>query len=519
MRILIVLTSLVSVLAAGCFFSFHVLSKQLLTFEQVKARYPLSSFVDRRGTPLLQDEQFGKTRTRGWASLKEFKTPIDVNASAEALVSLLYPNRSQRLMVRAIQSRWSNEQILEAYLNLVEYRSSVQGISAASFEYFEKSVGDLNSKDILTLQSLIKNPVGRRSALRHHKKRQMPQAFRQNVDLNQKATLTFDLPLQNYVQHFVKKNESFVLIDNRTGEILSAINDVTSRSSLHEMFAPFLFATALDKRAITLKTNLHDAPLGPEYRENLSAREALQTHHFSATTEVLELIGEDQFLDTLQNLNLKDKVSLVDVGNAFRTFVHAGELSGLKWQMDSKVIKRSVFSEEASFLILDALTRYFDRQWYATYKGIDTQVLMSQQYTMVSRGLNEKYLLKIAQGLHQYLKSPAPQMPKNVVRLKNEFFISTTENMPKSIAAEKIIYPTDRSELAFDPKPLFFQVRSPEINSYWFLNGKALSPVRQFTAWKPREGHFHLEIRNSKGHTIDAVRFRVAKGVVPIHDL
>ncbi|MGP7794845.1 penicillin-binding protein 1C [Sphingomonas sp. CLY1604] len=59
---------------------------------------------------------------------------------------------------RAIEARWSKEQILETYLNLAGYRGEAQGIGAAALGLFGKTPASLSRDDGLLLAALLPDP-------------------------------------------------------------------------------------------------------------------------------------------------------------------------------------------------------------------------------------------------------------------------------------------------------------------------------------------------------------------------
>ena len=59
---------------------------------------------------------------------------------------------------RALEARWSKDQILEAYLNLAGYRGEAQGIGAAALGLFGKTPASLSRDDALLLAALLPDP-------------------------------------------------------------------------------------------------------------------------------------------------------------------------------------------------------------------------------------------------------------------------------------------------------------------------------------------------------------------------
>ncbi|HEX9920757.1 MAG TPA: biosynthetic peptidoglycan transglycosylase, partial [Candidatus Methylomirabilis sp.] len=64
----------------------------------------------------------------------------------------------QVLEAREMERRWSKNQILEAYLNLITFRGELQGIAAAARGLFGKDPHGLDQAEGLVLASLIRSP-------------------------------------------------------------------------------------------------------------------------------------------------------------------------------------------------------------------------------------------------------------------------------------------------------------------------------------------------------------------------
>ena len=63
-------------------------------------------------------------------------------------------------LARRITERYSNDQVLEFYLNRVYFGSGFYGIRAASLGYFGKEPADLTTREAASIAALIKNPNG-----------------------------------------------------------------------------------------------------------------------------------------------------------------------------------------------------------------------------------------------------------------------------------------------------------------------------------------------------------------------
>ena len=61
-------------------------------------------------------------------------------------------------MAFRIERAYSKERILELYLNQIYLGQGTYGIAAASLEYFDKSIKELNYSDVALLAALPKAP-------------------------------------------------------------------------------------------------------------------------------------------------------------------------------------------------------------------------------------------------------------------------------------------------------------------------------------------------------------------------
>jgi penicillin-binding protein 1C len=64
----------------------------------------------------------------------------------------------QMRAAQALETKWSKDEILEAYLNLAGYRGEAQGIGAAAQTLFGKSPAALNRQDAILIAALLPNP-------------------------------------------------------------------------------------------------------------------------------------------------------------------------------------------------------------------------------------------------------------------------------------------------------------------------------------------------------------------------
>ena len=142
----------------------------------------------------------------GWQTYFQASRRFGASTITMQVARIRYGIRSNKLtgkmwqMLRAMQieMHYSKNEILEAYLNLAPYGNNIEGIGAASFIYFGKSVHDLTLPEALTLAVIPQNPTKRvpdRGILKTIRNKLFARwIIKHPVD--KQATSLFELPLQ-----------------------------------------------------------------------------------------------------------------------------------------------------------------------------------------------------------------------------------------------------------------------------------------------------------------------------------
>lgn len=226
----------------------------------------------------------------------------------------LFRKLQQMAFAIRLDSYWSKDEILEAYLNLLSFRGEWQGIRAASQGMFAKAPHGIDRAEALILASLIANPnarskaVARRACLYASKKEircdELKEIARAHLDrplvLTRRdqaaphvarffpsAESTQRSSLDRDIQVFAQKalNEqmavlkqqnvqdaAILLVNHRTGEVLSYIGSSASFSAAPEVdgiqglrqagstLKPFLYAKAFEQRLLQPDNHLIDEP-------------------------------------------------------------------------------------------------------------------------------------------------------------------------------------------------------------------------------------------------------------------
>jgi len=219
---------------------------------------------------------------------------------------------------RELERHWSKEQILEAYLNLITFRSELQGIVAASRGLFGKEPSGLDERESLLLAALIRSPnakadvVASRACLLagatdadddcsrlHDFARTIlnrpyhisphanlaPHVARQLLTGGRlTATSTLDGPLQKFASEVLTRqlgaisrqnvhDGAVLVIENRTGDILAYVANSGDESSARHVdgimakrqagstLKPFLYGLAIELRLMTSASLIDDSPV------------------------------------------------------------------------------------------------------------------------------------------------------------------------------------------------------------------------------------------------------------------
>ena len=217
-----------------------------------------------------------------------------------------------------LEKHWTKNQVLEAYLNLITFRSELQGIVAASRGLFGKEPSGLDEKESLLLAALIRSPnasaavVATRACMLSESMENRtgcgplrafageiltrsyhitphaslaPHVARQLLgEGEQKVTSTIDGPLQKFAADVLSyhlraissqnvHDGAALVIDNKTGEILAYVANSGADSSARHVdgimakrqagstLKPFLYGLAIERRLLTAASLLDDSPV------------------------------------------------------------------------------------------------------------------------------------------------------------------------------------------------------------------------------------------------------------------
>jgi penicillin-binding protein 1C len=222
----------------------------------------------------------------------------------------------QMSLALKLESTWSKQQILEAYLNLVHFRGEIQGLSAASHLLFAKDPHGLTTLESSLLAAMISSPSASVKAAAEKLCRRTPdacpsfKALAENVErrdgrdrvavhlaphaarrlsklagassssfihsnldrsLQTRAILLASEQLKLLKERNVS-DASILVVDNQSGNVLvyvgsipehssaQAIDGIQTRRQAGSTLKPFLYGTAFEKGILTPVSLLNDQP-------------------------------------------------------------------------------------------------------------------------------------------------------------------------------------------------------------------------------------------------------------------
>ena len=289
---------------------------------------------------------------------------------------------------RKLEKHWSKAQILEAYLNLVDFKSNLYGINAATAALFNKTPATINSTEASILAALLRGPnakpgvVAERAcgvaALLHpprpncaditalslqqlhtHPKIEFaaaiaPEAARQLLHTpGQRVISSLDSQLQKTVLASLPTDISHVasaavILDNTTAEILAYsnsdainINNINTPHPASAILQPFIYELAIEQKRLTAATLLDNMPAPiaasttfPDYmaatpgHDWVSTRAALSTGLAAPALRVQVLVSPTDYAERLRHLGLNptsQSNTLLNIANAYQTLANNGQ--------------------------------------------------------------------------------------------------------------------------------------------------------------------------------------------------
>ena len=261
----------------------------------------------------LRDRMQGK-RVRGASTLSmQLAAYLSPDLAAPGARGLLDKLRQMRA-ARALEARWSKDQILEAYLNLAGFRGEAQGIGAAALGLFGKTPDALTRDDALLLTALLPNPAAGASQIARRACRLGQEqdcgrfagmaasmlgparslaldpglaphlATRLLTRPGMKVTSTLDARIQQVAIIALRRqlqglggsrarDGAVIVVDNESGDVLAYVGGIGGASTAPQVdganayrqagstLKPFLYAMGFEKGYLTPASILDDSPV------------------------------------------------------------------------------------------------------------------------------------------------------------------------------------------------------------------------------------------------------------------
>lgn len=258
-------------------------------------------------------------RPRGASTLTmQLAGLLDPALQAKGPARTLAQKWDQALAAREIETRWSKQQIIEAYLNLATFRPGLPGVHAASIALFGKHPSGLDMGEGLLLAALLRGPgaapdkVARRACAvarnipaapdcealralaatalaRRDSNAEMqddlaPHLARRLLTAQGVAvTTTLDAELQRFARDALRSqlngpagrsldDGAVMVLDNRSGDALAYVGGIANGPTAGggdgiiapgqagALLTPFLYELALGRRLLTAASMLDDSP-------------------------------------------------------------------------------------------------------------------------------------------------------------------------------------------------------------------------------------------------------------------
>jgi penicillin-binding protein 1C len=332
--------------------------------------------LDRDGQIIDQVGQEKSTHRLPWISVSQlppyFRDLLEISEGrslahrTSSLVQSALGQSNNWLKTWALRSAWSEEQRLEAFVNLAIFNGDFQGLSSVSFALFDKPPQELDKTEtalvvgllhhrlseavdlqraacgllrdirapescaLLTIQHL--NSLAKSFSIQPYLKLapHMALALSTEKQLRQQTLLrsTLDRDAQWNALHALQSSGSegaIVAMENSTGNILAYVGNsgVKSNNAYRDgmkephlagsMLKPFVYAQALDEHVVTLNTGLETSPNSVVFNL-VSVRKALAGNLNVPAIKILELIGADSFLQKLKALGFSPAESAAFYG-------------------------------------------------------------------------------------------------------------------------------------------------------------------------------------------------------------
>ena len=223
---------------------------------------------------------------------------------------------------------------------------------------------------------------------------------------------------------------ALIILENATGNVLAYVGNIgpestapyvdgaKARRQAGSTLKPFLYGRAIEKRLITASTLLRDSPIGisvqtgtyqPEnydrsFKQLVSARVALASSLNIPAVRMIEMLGQEDFVNTLTNFGFQNlyradfygpsialgsaDITLWDIANAYRTLANRGKWSPvnmIKGATPDESRTRQVMDPGAAYIISKIIS---DRESRSLTFGLEN-MLATRYWTAVKTGTSK----------------------------------------------------------------------------------------------------------------------------------
>jgi len=370
---------------------------------------------------------------------------------------------SEVRLAYGLEEQWSKPQILEAYLNLLQYRGELQGIGAAAALLAHKTPSGLTGAESAVLAALLPAPDEEPSRLiaracARDRNRQSPvtcEAIKDaaaqllshqaaSSDRNrlapqlaqallktpgQRVLTTLDLTTQKIAREALAeqlndlesrnvRDGSVLVVDNATGNVLAyvasagiqsraaQVDGVRAHRQAGSTLKPFLYGLALERRYLTAASLLDDSPLNLDTASGTYIPQDYD-HDFKGLVSVRTALAS--------SLNVPAVRTVVLVGvEAFRDRLHELGYAGIVEEGDFYGFSLALGSAEVSLWEQAQAYRALARggHWSALRvradepRGADRDILPADASFVIGNILSDRAARALTFGLDNRLNTP-----------------------------------------------------------------------------------------------------------------
>lgn len=338
------------------------------------------------------------------------------------------------LKAMELEGKYSKKQILEMYLTLAPYGGNIQGVKAASLHYFGKSPHHLSQSEAALLVALPQSPtkLGKRVDLQKRRRDYIlsesflpPEIIKESTEDSLPIryhsfprlcshvaaslktghhTTTISKPLQERLEHLLKSwptqgvQSIAAVIADKSGKVRAymgskdffdhtihgQVDVLASTRSPGSTLKPFVYGLAFEEGWLHPQTivkdhlihfngysptNFHDV-----FHGDITITEALQQSLNTPVVSVLEKLGPQYFLQSLENAGISLKlpksykqvslpialggvgIRLLDLAALFNTLNQDGVVTPLSFHKEDSLIQKTLLSKRAVGRLTKILT-------------------------------------------------------------------------------------------------------------------------------------------------------------------